>query len=137
MLVLHFAFAESLKNPQQLGADDTNRIVYTGTHDNDTSLGWWETASRAERRRVDEALAAFGLEETEPSWKLIALALHNAADIALIPAQDILGLGSDARLNTPGKASGNWSWQLEPAQLTPQLAERLRALTVASGRTGG
>jgi len=136
MLVLHFAFAESMKNPQQLAADDTNRVVYTGTHDNDTSLGWWETASRDERRRVERALAAAGLAEDEPSWKLIALAFHNPARLALIPAQDVLGLGPEARLNTPGKAAGNWSWQLEPGQLTPELAARLRELTVASGRAG-
>jgi 4-alpha-glucanotransferase len=133
MLVLHFAYAEHMKNPQQLDHQE-NRIVYTGTHDNDTTLGWWEAASPAERRRVDDALAELGLSEEEPSWKLIALALHHPSHLALVPAQDILGLGSEARLNTPGKSDGNWSWQLEPGQLTPALAERLRELTVTTGR---
>jgi 4-alpha-glucanotransferase len=122
-----------MKNPQQLNRQE-NRIVYTGTHDNDTTVGWWDAASRAERRRVDDALAELGLSEEEPSWKLIALALHHPSRLALVPAQDILGLGSEARLNTPGKADGNWRWQLEPGQLTPELAERLRQLTVATGR---
>ena len=133
MLVLHFAFAANMKNPQQLDKDE-NRVIYTGTHDNDTSLGWWRTASAAEREHVEAALGAAGLHEDEPSWKLISFALHHPARLALIPAQDVLGLGSEARLNTPGKAKGNWTWQLEPGQLTPELAARLRELTEASRR---
>ena len=134
MLVLHFAFAEGMKNPQRPGGDVRNRVVYTGTHDNDTTVGWWQHLSRRERARVDTAVSAAGIDEDEPNWKLIQLALRSPARLALIPAQDVLGLGSEARLNTPGRPKGNWEWQLRPGQLTPELAARLKDATVAAGR---
>jgi 4-alpha-glucanotransferase len=136
MLILHFMFAEGMKNPQRPGGDDENRVIYTGTHDNDTTAGWWESASDAERANVRAAAEAAGIDEDEPHWTLIRLALDSRARLALIPAQDVLGLGSDARMNTPGKAEGNWSWRLEPGQLTGDLAARLRAHTEAAGRSG-
>jgi 4-alpha-glucanotransferase len=133
MLVLHFAFAEAMKNPQRL-VDDQNRVIYTGTHDNDTTVGWWRTASRAEHENVEGALAQAGIDEAEPNWKLIRLALVSKARLALIPAQDVLGLGTTARLNTPGKAEGNWRWQLKQDELTPELAEKLREFTIETNR---
>ena len=135
MLVLQFAFAQGMKNPQRVVGDEENRVVYTGTHDNDTTVGWWRTADRAERANVERALAAAGIDEDEPHWKLIRLALASPARLALIPAQDLLGLGSDARMNTPGRAEGNWAWRLEEGQLTDALAARLRELTVAARRS--
>lgn len=135
MVVLQFAFAEGLVNPQRLTeALEEDRAVYTGTHDNDTTAGWWQRASRGERAAVERALAAAGIVEAEPHWKLIRLALASPARLALIPAQDVLGLGSAARMNTPGRPDGNWRWRLRPGQLTPVLAARLRELTLASGR---
>jgi 4-alpha-glucanotransferase len=134
MLILQFMFAEGMKNAQRPGGEEENRVIYTGTHDNDTTVGWWESASETERENVGRALDAAGIEETEPNWALIRLALDSRARLALIPAQDVLGLGTDARMNMPGKAEGNWSWQLERGQLTDGLAKRLRALTSASGR---
>jgi 4-alpha-glucanotransferase len=133
MLVLHFAFAQGMKNPQRLAGDE-NRVVYTGTHDNDTSVGWWSSASTAERANVERALEAAGIDEPELNWKLIRLALASPARLALIPAQDLLGLGSEARMNTPGKAEGNWTWRLDEGRLTADLAARLRELTVGAGR---
>jgi len=137
MTVLHFVFSEGMKNPQRLGGDDTNRVVYTGTHDNDTTCGWWESATRLERANVERALGAAGIHEDEPNWALIRLALVSPARLSLLPAQDLLGLGAEARMNTPGRAEGNWSWRLETGQLTDELARRTRRLTVAAGRARG
>jgi 4-alpha-glucanotransferase len=136
MLVLQFRFAEGLRNPERADGPEQDRVVYTGTHDNDTSAGWWAAASRKERASVERALERLGIVETEPHWKLIRLALASPARLALIPAQDLLGLGSAARLNTPGRPEGNWRWRLRARQLTPALADRLRQLTFASGRQG-
>jgi 4-alpha-glucanotransferase len=133
MTVLHFAFTDAMKNPHQL-VDHENRVVYTGTHDNDTTVGWWHTASSATRDNLDAALARAGIDEAEPHWKLIRLAYASRARIALVPAQDLLGLGSEARLNVPGKAEGNWRWQLKQDQLTPELAAELRELATDAGR---
>ena len=134
MLILQFAFAESLKNPQRVSGDAENVVVYTGTHDNDTSAGWWESAGQAERRNVDEAAAAAGIDDPEPHWRLIRLALAAQGRLAIVPAQDVLGLGSDARTNTPGRAEGNWRWRLRPGELTESHAARLREATKAAGR---
>jgi 4-alpha-glucanotransferase len=134
MLILQFAFAESLKNPQRVSGDAENVVVYTGTHDNDTTAGWWESAGEAERRNVDEAAAAAGIDDREPHWRLIRLALAARGRLAIVPAQDVLGLGSDARTNTPGRADGNWQWRLRPGELTESHAARLREATKAAGR---
>jgi 4-alpha-glucanotransferase len=102
-------------------------VVYTGTHDNDTAVGWWRSLSAEERARS-------GLDPSEPNWSLIRLALSSRARLAIAPVQDVLGMGSDARMNTPGRAAGNWSWRLEPGQLTGELAARLREETRLAGR---
>ena len=134
MLVLQFAFAEGMKNPQELLLEDEEMVVYTGTHDNDTSAGWWRTSSGIERAAVQSAAAAAGIDDPEPHWKLIRLALENRARLSIVPAQDLLGLGSAARMNFPGRATRNWRWQLAPGQLTPELAAKLRRLTAEAGR---
>jgi 4-alpha-glucanotransferase len=134
MIVLHFAFNECMKNPQRTTRGEQNRVIYTGTHDNDTTVGWWQQLSRRERARVAAAVETAGIADEEPNWQLIQIALRSRAELALIPAQDVLGLGSEARLNTPGKPSGNWTWQLRPGQLTPEHAARLREATLAAGR---
>src|SRR4051794_6876457 len=131
MLILQFMFGANLKNPQRIGGE---RVVFTGTHDNDTTVGWWGTTSRAERANVRAAAEAAGIEDEEPNWILIRLALASEGSLAVVPAQDVLGLGSEARMNTPGKSAGNWKWRLEPGQLTPELAARLREGTRAAGR---
>jgi 4-alpha-glucanotransferase len=129
MVILQFSFAESMKNPQRPAGDAKNAVVYTGTHDNDTTAGWWEAAGERERANVSRALAAARIEEAEPQWGLIRLALESPAQLAVIPAQDVLGLGSAARMNTPGRAEGNWRWRLRPGELTDELAGRLRDAT--------
>ena len=103
-------------------------VVYTGTHDNDTALGWWRALAPVQRQ-------ATGLDPREPHWSLIGLALRSRARLAVVPLQDVLGLGSEARMNRPGRREGNWRWRLRRGQLGDELAERLRAESDAAGRT--
>ena len=143
MRVLQFAFGSDPK------ADDyrphnypRNCVVYTGTHDNDTTIGWFRgedvkdsTQSKEERQRETQvALNYLGTDGREINWDFIRLALMSAADTAIIPMQDILGLDSEARMNLPGKAEGNWCWRFTPDMLTEEIKTRLRKLTALSGR---
>jgi 4-alpha-glucanotransferase len=133
MVVLQFAFGEGLVNPQRL-SDDEHNVVFTGTHDNPTTVEWWGSATDHERRSVDRALELAGIAEAEPNWKLARLALASRARLAIVPAQDLLGLGAEGRLNRPGRSSGNWSWRLAAGALTADLAHRLRDETAAAKR---
>jgi 4-alpha-glucanotransferase len=132
-VVLQFAFASSLVNPQSSPVD-ADTVVYTGTHDNDTTVGWWARASDAERARVEAAARAGGWADTEPHWMLVRVALESRGVLAVIPAQDVLGLDSAARTNRPGSEGGNWRWRLHGGQLDRPLAARLRDATEAAGR---
>jgi 4-alpha-glucanotransferase len=127
MVVLQFGFEGGRSNPHRLENHRENAVVYTGTHDHDTALGWWSSLTARKRR-------ATWLDPADPSWSLVELALSSRARLAILPAQDLLGLGSGARLNTPGRESGNWSWRLRRGQLTHELAARLRSATEVSGR---
>jgi 4-alpha-glucanotransferase len=127
MVVLQFAFGGAPHNPHRPENHTELLVVYTGTHDTDTARGWWDGLDAKARR-------ATGLDPADPAWSLIELALGSRANLAIVPAQDVLGLGSEARMNRPGIAEGNWRWQLEPGQLTPALARRLRGATERSGR---
>jgi 4-alpha-glucanotransferase len=109
-------------------------VVYTGTHDNDTSAGWWRNAGDRPRRRALRSAEAAGVGADDPAWLLVGLALSSPARVALVPVQDVLSLGSEARMNTPGRVGGNWRYRLEPGQLDGALAARLRALARATGR---
>jgi 4-alpha-glucanotransferase len=121
MRVLQFGFDGSPDNPhlpQQLGADC---VVYTGTHDNDTTLGWYRSLTEPAREYVDRVMG-YGPEAMPEA--LARAALESAATLAVIPAQDLLGLGSEARLNTPGtQGPRNWRWRLPSGALTAQLAK--------------
>jgi 4-alpha-glucanotransferase len=127
MVIAQLAFGGGPASPHRLENHPEWCVVYTGTHDHDTALGWWRSLSERERRRT-------GLPGEEPPWDLIELALSSRARVAIVPAQDVLGLGSEARLNTPGRATGNWRWRLEAGALTPALAGRLRAASEQAGR---
>lgn len=131
MRVLHFAFGDDEKNPHLPANHVANSVAYTGTHDNDTSRGWWEAAGKAERAGLRKLTPA---PEGEIHWGMIETVFRSDAAVAIVPVQDVLGLGSEARMNTPGTAEGNWAWRLREGVLTPELAARLRELTVASGR---
>ncbi|TVP58600.1 MAG: 4-alpha-glucanotransferase [Halomonadaceae bacterium] len=133
MRVLQFAFEGSPSNPHRPHNHTTDTVVYTGTHDNDTSLGWWQGCSNDTQGLAMAYLA--GPSEPFP-WPLIRAALSSVAALAIIPAQDLLGLGSEGRMNTPGTVGGNWQWQLEPNRLTQELAHRLHHALVISGRAG-
>jgi 4-alpha-glucanotransferase len=127
MRVLQFAFDGVDGNMHLPHQHPENAVVYTGTHDNDTTAGWWSTSLDAERARAREAMTEAGVDEKDPVWGLIRLAHTSKARLAIIPMQDILGLGSAARMNTPGRLSGNWSWRMRAKDLTAALAERLKA----------
>jgi 4-alpha-glucanotransferase len=111
-----------------------DRVVYTGTHDHDTARGWYSALAVDERSFVDSQFARFGVMEREPWWSLIRLALRSPAQVAMLQAQDVLGLGSEARMNNPGRTGGNWRWRMEAGALTPALARRLRDATEEAGR---
>jgi 4-alpha-glucanotransferase len=121
MAVLLWAFRPGRRNPHRLENLRANTVAYTSTHDTDTAAGWF--ASLPARQR-----ATTGLDPREPSWGLIELAYTSPAALAIVPAQDVLGLGSESRMNRPGRTEGNWRWRLERDALTPALARRLRRL---------
>jgi 4-alpha-glucanotransferase len=123
MLVLQFAWGGDAANPFLPHNHVQRAAVYTGTHDNDTTLGWWRSSPEA-RNHLAEYLGHTPSEEEAP-WLLTRLALQSVAELAVIPRQDLLSLGSEARLNTPGLPEHNWTWRLPPGQLTAELAERL------------
>ena len=127
MAVLLWAFRRARGNPHALENHRRNSVAYTSTHDTDTAAGWF--AGLRPRQQ-----AATGLDPREPQWGLIELAYSSRAALAIIPAQDVLGLGSEARMNRPGRTGGNWRWRLERGALTPALARRLRGLAVQHGR---
>ncbi|SDS35162.1 4-alpha-glucanotransferase [Nocardioides scoriae] len=129
MKVLQFAFDGSEDNPYLPARHGENTVVYTGTHDNDTTLGWWRGCDRATRRRVRQHV---GLRRMP--WALVRLALDSTARLAVVPAQDLLALGSEARMNTPGTRDGNWGWQAPEGAFDGALARRLRGLVDGAGR---
>jgi 4-alpha-glucanotransferase len=134
MVVLQFGFnPEDRSNVHDVENHAEHRIAYTGTHDNDTLRGWYESLDAATRALVDAARP--GVEE-DIWWDLTALAFSSRARVAIVQAQDVLGLGSEARMNQPGRASGAWRWKLD-ALPSRDLARRLRAAADAAGRAPG
>jgi 4-alpha-glucanotransferase len=143
MRVLQFAFGSpSADDPFKPHTYVRNAVVYTGTHDNDTTLGWFRNLdpgaatltaaeSAAERER---ALRYLGTEGREIQWDFIRAALASVADTAIVPLQDVLGLGSEGRMNLPARAEGNWTWRFGEEDLRPALAGRLRELAEMYGR---
>ncbi|HEY6018018.1 MAG TPA: 4-alpha-glucanotransferase [Gaiellaceae bacterium] len=121
MVVLQFAFDHHADNPHKPQNHEELSVVYTGTHDTDTTRGWWESLPAKERARIP-------LPAAEPHWGLAETAYASPARLAILPAQDVLGLGSEARMNRPGEEYGNWTWRLEPGELTREHASRLRDL---------
>ncbi len=130
MKVLQFAFSDPA-SPYLPHNYTRNCVVYTGTHDNDTTLGWWDTLGRNERSFVHRYL---GRKTRDVAWDMIRLAMSSVAEMAIVPLQDVLRLGSDARMNLPGTESGNWEWRYKPGALTSELREELRTLTRTYGR---
>ncbi|MBW4634555.1 MAG: 4-alpha-glucanotransferase [Iphinoe sp. HA4291-MV1] len=132
MKVLHFAFSSDAGNPFLPFNYLRNCIVYTGTHDNDTTISWFNLASEYEKQNL---LLYLGCQSPEGiHWDLIRLAMTSVANQAIIPLQDVLGLGGEARMNFPSKAEGNWEWWYQADALTKELSDRLQTLTRLCGR---
>jgi 4-alpha-glucanotransferase len=131
MAVLQFAFGDVGAHAYLPHRLDANRVVYTGTHDNDTTLGWWSTLGGKERAAVT---ALTGPCQDGPNWGLIRLAHSSPASFSVVPLQDILSLGSEARLNTPSTQVGNYHWRCQPCSLKPELAEKLAVLAGVTDR---
>ena len=108
-----------------------NRVIYTGTHDNDTTLGWWSSLGEKERSAV---IGLIGECNDGPNWGLIRLAQSSPANFSVVPLQDVLGLGSEARLNTPSTHTGNYHWRCDAGALKPELAAKLAALAEVTDR---
>jgi 4-alpha-glucanotransferase len=135
MRVLQFGFNGNLaKNPHWLGNHKKNTITYTGTHDNNTAAGWFAKDANAEQKKILFACLGRKVPTRQIHWEFIKLALSSVSNLAIIPVQDILGLGASARMNRPGTIKGNWQWRLNPGQLTPRISKKLAKLTKISGR---
>lgn len=132
--VLQFGFGEAADVHLPHGTS-RDRVIYTGTHDNDTTAGWFEGLEEWTRQRVvDYAGLPQDARGREAARAFIRLAWTSVATLAVVPAQDVLGLGSEARMNLPGVAEGNWTWRLEEGQLTPALARQLARLAEVTER---
>ncbi|MGZ4319661.1 MAG: 4-alpha-glucanotransferase, partial [Gaiellaceae bacterium] len=128
MVVLQFALGGDPANPHLPANHAEQAVVYTGTHDNDTTLGWWNSLSAGDRAWSE-------LDPADPSWSLIAHAWESRAALAITPLQDVLGLGNEARMNLPGTEDGNWTWRYGRWALSGERAARLRELTERTHRS--
>ncbi|MEQ9619100.1 MAG: 4-alpha-glucanotransferase [Deltaproteobacteria bacterium] len=135
MKILLFAFGEDFPYgdylPENFGE---NCVVYTGTHDNNTVTGWWNTeAGNVEKERFRKYIDR-EIEGREIHWEFIRLAMESPARTAIIPMQDVLGLGAGARMNKPSTSRGNWEWRLKPGYITPEIKSRLKEITEINRR---
>ncbi len=136
MLVIQFGMdPDAPRSIHRLANHTADRVVYTSTHDQDTARGWLESLGERQRAFVDSEVARLGFtDRRRPWWGLIRYVFSSPAQIAMIQAQDALGLGSEARMNAPGSAGGSWRWQMRRGALTKTLAQRLREATEESER---
>ncbi len=132
MRVLQFAFVADTSSDFLPHNYIKNCVAYAGTHDNDTTVGWWEKLDAPTRLQVTEYL---GNVSTEIHWDLIRALFMSVANTAIVTLQDVLGLGSDARMNFPGRADGNWYWRFGWDQITPEVRSRLLKMTQLYGRS--
>jgi 4-alpha-glucanotransferase len=142
MRILQFGFSSDTKNIDLPHNYHKNVVVYTGTHDNDTAVGWFSSvagagstrdAQQIERER-ELCLKYLNTEGKEINWDFIRAVLASVANTAVVPVQDVLGLGTEARMNLPNSTEGNWAWRVKPGVLTRELATRLRELSALYGR---
>jgi 4-alpha-glucanotransferase len=131
MHILQFAFSGGPENPYLPFHHTENSVVYTGTHDNDTTLGWYRSLEDQERSLVDEYL---GHSRDPMPWPLIHAALMSTARLAAVPLQDLLGLDGSHRMNLPGTTDGNWTWRFDWEQVPSDLAEQVRHLLWMTAR---
>ncbi len=136
MNILHFAFGSDSQNPYLPFNINHNSVVYTGTHDNNTTVGWYyDNTSEYGQKHLSEYIGAHSSHGV--AWDLIRLALSSVSNQAIIPLQDIFSLGSDARMNTPGLAEGNWGWRYRAEALNSEYSTRLRDMVMIYGRYQG
>ena len=133
MRILQFAFVNGANGCFQPHRYEANCLVYSGTHDNDTTVGWWHTCDESERDWLRRYL---GTEPFEINWTLIRMALASVADTVLFPLQDLLGLGGEARMNCPGRPGGNWQWRCAAGADLGAAAARLLELVKLYQRDG-
>ena len=137
MRILQFAFGGDSKNHDLPHNYIRNSVAYTGTHDNDTTVGWWHSQAgtgstrKAEdiSREHDFCLQYLNTNGEQINWDFIRAVWASVADTAVAPMQDVLGLGNEARMNLPASDSGNWHWRYNQGDITPELTTRLRKLT--------
>jgi len=144
MAILQFAFGDDPQAPDFQPHNYPRELVaYTGTHDNDTTMGWWSSTGAGNSTRTEDAVARerrhaleyLGLEnDDEMNWRLIRALMASVANTVVFPAQDLLGLGTEARMNMPSTLGGNWLWRLTPGQLSSGIAARLAGLAGLYGR---
>jgi len=137
MRVLQFAFDGNADNPYLPHNYVPNTVVYTGTHDNPTTRGWYEELSAEQQQKVWSYLGRSGGAASEVAPALMHLAWESVAALAIAPLQDLLNLGDEARMNVPGRADGNWRWRCTEEMLSARVCEWLRDLTNTSGRSQG
>lgn len=136
MKVLEFAFDSREESDYMPHNYDRSCVVYTGTHDNDTVKGWYQSISSADRRLSVEYIGNEKTELSDIHWDFIRLALSSVADLAVIPIQDYLGLGPEARINIPSTVGKNWEWRLSEGEITDALLKKIRRMTALYGRLG-
>jgi len=143
MAILQFAFGKDPQGPSFRPHNYARELAaYTGTHDNDTTVGWWNSSGANDSTRTTEDVVeeqafarAYLNSKDEPiQWVMIRTILASIAVLAIVPLQDVLGLGSDARMNLPGTSKGNWRWRCRPGALTPELARKMRELVLLYDR---
>src|SRR5579864_3464576 len=143
MSLLQFAFGNDPQGPSFRPHNYTPALAaYTGGHDNDTTVGWWTSTGMGDSTRSAEDIrkereftrAYLGFTEEPINWVFIRAVMASVANVTMIPLQDVLGLGSDARMNLPGTTSGNWRWRYRPKALTKEMSSRLREFTVLYDR---
>jgi len=135
MVVIQFGFdPRDPDSPHRIGNHREHRVAYTSTHDNDTARGWYESLEPDVRAAVDAEIRRCGVQDRQPWWSLIRLTFSSRARVAIVQTQDVLGLGSEARMNRPGRATGSWRWRLDRGQLRRDHARRLREATEEASR---
>ena len=134
MKVLEFAFDDTENSDYLPHKYIENSIVYTGTHDNETLVGWYETMSRKDKSFAREYMGCRHTPKKEMHWEFIRLAMASPAKLAVIPVQDYLGLGAEARINEPSTLGKNWKWRLLPGELTSDVLKQCRRMAKLYGR---
>lgn len=142
MKILQFAFGGDANNGYLPHNYQSNCVAYTGTHDNDTTVGWWRSLPKASRKITDTdrdhvrrfCMKYLDADGSEIHWDMIRAVWGSVADTAIAPVQDLLGIGTKGRMNLPASTGGNWHWRLQKGDLTTEIGERLRELTEIHGR---